>query len=167
MALDPLHVIQPGDILEYDRKGFFNSLIKVKRGEQYSHVEIALSQAETVASRNGIGVGRYPLNLDGLAAIYRSTKPLDIQAGLEWFQKVNGQGYDWVGLLAFSWAQFRGRTSLKMFCSEFATRFIRHCGVLLFGLQVDADTISPEMMTYSEDVTPVWLRSDKKLPHEN
>ena len=155
-------LIRPGDILLFDRDGFFGRLIKFKRGERYTHIEVALSENETVASRDGQGVARYPIELRGVAAVYRTRKALDLDAGMKWFATVNGQGYDWLGLLAFGWAKFRGRNNNKMFCSEFVVRFIRNCGVELFNPDMDADALSPEGVTYSEDVFSIWLRSDKR-----
>src|SRR3712207_7174694 len=38
---------------------------------------------------------------------------------------VVGQKYDWFGLLAFTSARFQGQENGRMFCSEFATRYLR------------------------------------------
>jgi hypothetical protein len=155
-------LLRPGDILLYDRPGFFGYIIKRKRGERYTHCEVAVDAEHTVASRDGIGVGKYSLRLDGLAAIYCTDEPLNLDAGLEWFKTVNGQKYDWIGLLAFTWAKFRGRSNNRMFCSEFVVRFMRACGVDLFNGEMDADAVSPEMLSYSPRVRSVWLRKDKR-----
>src|SRR5690349_1770432 len=109
-------LLQPGDVLLFDRGGVFGTLIKWKRGEKYSHVEIYNGGDKTFASRNGIGVGYYDLDLDGLAAIYRSRPGVELrlEQGREWFKTVDGQGYDWLGLLSFTWAKFQGRDNNKM-----------------------------------------------------
>lgn len=163
-------LLLPGDILLYDRDGIFNKLIKWKRGEKYSHVEVFVGGTSTVASRNGVGVGKYELKLDGLAAIYRTSVPLALDKGLAWFNStdangkklVDGQGYDWVGLLSFTFAKFQGRENHKMFCSEFVMRFMRACDVELFATDTDADAISPGLIPYSPRVFPVWVRKDKR-----
>lgn len=160
-------ILLPGDVLLFDHAGFFNAIIKFKRGEKYSHVEIFDGGDHTWASRNGQGVAYYPLSLDGLAAIYRTKEPLDLVSAEQWFKTVDGQKYDWVGLLSFAWARFQGRENGKMFCSEFATRFLRAGGVELFSPDTDADAVSPGLMTYSEELFPVWIRKDKKSEHND
>jgi hypothetical protein len=165
-------LLLPGDVLFYDKPSFFNRLIKLKRGEKYSHCEVFEGGDGTYASRNGVGVGRYYLSMEGLAAIYRmkDCKDFELEKGVAWFWSkdatgryiVNGQGYDWVGLLSFSWAKFQGRENHKMFCSEFVVRFFEACGVPLFAADVDADAVSPGLITYSPKLFAVWLRADKK-----
>lgn len=159
--VDP-STIQPGDILLYDHPGIVSILIKLKRGEKYSHVEIYEGNGKSLASRNGIGVGRYDLDTT-YAAIYRSSSPLNFAKAEEWFTTVDGEGYDWVGLLSFTWAKFQGRNSNKMFCSEFVTRWYRFAGVDLFASDVDADAVSPGLITYSNKLHPVWIRADKRF----
>ena len=159
----------PGDILLFDRPGFFGALIKFKRGERYTHTEVYIGNGDTVASRDGKGVARYPLDLHGVAAVYRIKDGItfDLEKGLEWFKTVDGQGYDWVGLLSFAWARFQGRDNHKMFCSEFVMRFMRACGVYLFAVTTDSDAVSPGLLTYSPRLKAVWLRKDKQTQHED
>lgn len=155
-------LLRPGDIILYDGDGIFAKIIKFKRGEQYCHVEVYIGGERSVASRDGVGVNEYPLRLDGIAAIYRSVTVPDIESGMTWFETVKGQDYDWIGLLSFAWAKYRGLNNNKMFCSEFATRFLRACGVEPFNADCDADCVSPEMLTYSHEEKPIWVRSDKR-----
>lgn len=157
--------LQSGDFLLYDSNGIFGRLIKFKRGERFTHVEIYVGDGKAVASRDGIGVGLYDLRLNGLAGVYRPDAKPNITEGMKWFQAVNGQPYDWVGLLSFAWAQLRGRENGAMFCSEFAVRFYRACQCELFSLGTDADAVSPEMLSYSPKIGEVWLRADKKKVH--
>lgn len=159
-----LSLVLPGDILLYDHDGLFNKIIKFKRGEKYSHCEVYKGAKKSLASRNGLGVAEYDFNPNGLCAILRvpAKYELRMDQGLEWFKTVNGQGYDWVGLLSFAFAQFQGRENGKMFCSEFVMRFMRACGVELFARDTDADAVSPGMLIYSPRVTEVWVRKDKK-----
>lgn len=155
-------LIQPGDTLLYDTNGFFGKLIKFKRGEKYTHIELFVGGDRDVGSRDGEGVNNYPLRVNDIAAIYRSIEPMNLEAGLAWFETVKGQTYDWFGLLSFAWAKLRGKENGKMFCSEFWVRFMRACGVEPFNAAVDADAVSPEMATYSDKMSPVWLRQDKR-----
>lgn len=161
-----LSLLRPGDILLYDTNSLFGLLIKFKRGEQYTHVEMYIGGNQSVASRDGEGVNRYDLRLDDLAAIYRTKGELRLDQGLTWFETVKGQKYDWVGLLSFAWAKFRGLNNNKMFCSEFITRMCRACGIELFNRDVDADAVSPELITYSDEVFEIWLRKDKRKKNE-
>lgn len=161
--------LRPGDILLFDRQGIFNFIVKLKRGEKYSHVEIYIGDGKVFASRNGKGVNLYPVDYSGLKAIYRVTESFDLAAGIRWFfskelnlkgeivDAIRGQGYDWFGLLSFTWAKFQGRENRKMFCSEFVVRFFRMCGVWLFSKITDADAVSPGMIPYSPRVTPLVI----------
>lgn len=138
--------LQPGDVLLFARDGWYNRLIQMKTWSRVSHVEIALGevygQPWTVASRNGKGVDVYPLDETGLDCVLRPIAHFHQAHAREWFAKVRGQGYDWFGLLAFASAKFQGRENGKMFCSEFAARYLRHGGVDAFR-GADADAIAP------------------------
>jgi hypothetical protein len=139
---------QPGDVLLFSRQGFYNRLIQIKTWSRVSHCEVIamggplLAHPMAVASRNGQGVGYYALDLTGLYCVLRPTVPFDAKAAWEWFLTVNGQGYDWLGLLAFTSAKLQGRENGKMFCSEFSTRYLRAGGVDPFN-GYDADGIAP------------------------
>ena len=157
-------LIQPGDILLYDRKGWVNKLIKFKRGEKYSHAAIASYPGYMLEAVQGKMCDEYPLRLDGLAAIYRHREDeVDFELGYEWFQQeARGQKYDWLGLLSFSFAQFQGRENNKMFCSEFVARFFAKISAPLFSTVTDADAVSPGMIPYSPRVYSIWIRADKR-----
>jgi uncharacterized protein YycO len=132
----------PGDVLLYNRQGFYNTLIRIKTWSVVSHVAVVLDGFTMVESRNGKGVGAYDINLDGLYCVLRPKRRIDIDAAYAWFETVNGQGYDWIGLLAFASAKFQGKENGKMFCSEFAARFLRAGGLDPFN-GADADAIAP------------------------
>lgn len=146
-----------GDCLLYSPSSIFGAVISVKTWHAISHVEIAISPSESVASRDGQGVSRYPLRTDHLAAVLRPTVPLDLSTALNWFESVRGQGYDWLGLLRFSWRSEYVPSKLtanKMFCSEFATRFYRQAGFDPFPRE-DADAVAPFQFLYVEQLQPV------------
>lgn len=146
----------PGDVLLYAGGGFFSRVIQFKTWSRYSHVEIYDGHGRSVAARDGIGVGRYPLRLDGLRAILRPKEPFDVEAAREWFKTVDGQPYDWFGLLAFTSAKRQGKENWKMFCSEFATRHLRQGKVDPFS-DYDADGIAPGEFIKSAALRLEWL----------
>lgn len=124
MPITP-EAFQPGDVLLYRPRGLFGWLIAVKTWSRWAHVEVYDGGGYSLASRDGIGVGRYPLRLDGLGEVYRLRVGCNWFAARAWFESVKGQPYDWWGLLAFASAKWQGRDNGKMFCSEFAARLLR------------------------------------------
>lgn len=158
--------LEPGDVLLYARKGVFNWLINVKTWSRISHVEVVLSNPSTgvriVSSRNGKGVHVTGPEWRGLALVMRSTMWPRIDKAMEWYdeQGIEGQGYDWLGLLNFAYARKVGRNNGKMFCSEFATRFLRKAGLPLFG-EEDADTIAPRDFLLPALLRPVWRSQEE------
>lgn len=124
MPINPEY-LQPGDVLLYGGSGLFNRIIQVKTWSRYSHVEIYDGRGESLASRNGIGVGRYPSRLDDCLAIYRLRVPFSVNAGRGYFAECEGEPYNWWGLLAFTSAKWQGKENRKQFCSEFAARYLR------------------------------------------
>jgi hypothetical protein len=137
----------PGDVLLFNRDGFYNRIIRIKTWSRVSHVEVVASGGPspmTVASRNGQGVGYYKLDSHGLYCVLRPRSDLVFNQSdaWKWFLTVNGQGYDWLGLLAFASAKFQGKENGKMFCSELACRYLRAGGIDPFR-GADADAIAP------------------------
>src|SRR3954468_21970097 len=96
------HFIEPGDCLLYRPKGFFGWVIALKTWHQVAHVEVYVGNGQSVASRDGIGVGLYPFRNTELCAILRPNKEFQIAPALDTFyRKYRGQGYDVMGLLRF------------------------------------------------------------------
>ena len=147
--------LRPGDVLLYSGGSLFSRLIQMKTWSRYSHCEVYDGDGWSVASRDGIGVGRYPLRVDGLRVILRPVAKFDPIAARAWFATVDGQPYDWFGLLAFTSAKRQGRNNWKMFCSEFATRYLRAGGVDPFN-QYDADGIAPGEFMKSTALLVSW-----------
>lgn len=136
---------QPGDCLLYKPTGLFGWIISAKTWHWISHIEIYTGDGQSVASRDGKGVGLYPVREDKLVYILRPNQLFNLPKAMEWFNLVNGQGYDWLGLLRFSWRKSyvpENLTANKQFCSEFATRFYRNGGFDPFPRE-DADAIAP------------------------
>lgn len=146
---------RPGDVLLYSGDSLFGLLIQIKTWSRYSHCEVYDGDGKTVASRDGLGVARYPLRTDGLRVILRPLGKFDVDRARLWFETVNGQPYDWLGLLAFTSAKRQGKENWKMFCSEFATRYLRAGGIEPFN-GYDADGIAPGEFMKSSTLIVVW-----------
>src|SRR5712691_10513799 len=135
--------LQPGDLMAYKPSGFFGWLIRIKTWHSVSHVETYVGNEWSIASRDGKGVDKYPVRMEGLYGIYRPIAMLDLSKGLEWFERrARGQCYDWKGILGFT-TIVPGGDRTKMFCSEFCTRLYRAMGVEPFQKGEDADKIAP------------------------
>lgn len=146
----------PLDVLLYRPSGLFGRLIALKTWSRYSHVEVYDGRGLSVASRDGLGVSRYPYRASELAAVLRPTaQDLNLLKARAWFKTVNGQGYDWLGLVAFWTAKRQGIENGAMFCSEFATRYLRMAGCDPFN-GYDADGIAPGEFLKSPCLRVLW-----------
>jgi hypothetical protein len=156
IARPPLDLI-PGDCLLYRPSGVFGCIVSFKTWTDLAHVEVYVGGGLSVASRGVTGVNKYPLRVSKLAYVLRPTlQPVDIEAGLAWFEKsARGQKYDLWGQLLFFQAVKRGNNG-RMFCSEFATRFYRNCGVPCFAPHWDADRVPPAMFYASPALMVAW-----------
>lgn len=155
MSFDPL-ILQSGDVLLYRPSSLFGHIITVKTWSRVSHVEIYIGQDQAVGSREKTGVRIYPLRTDDLGFVLRSKPVLDQDTAMLWFfAKANGQKYDYLGLLCFTLAVAQG-SPRKQFCSEFATRFLRHGGVSVVANHWDADKVAPGTFLMSPMMEIVW-----------
>lgn len=125
MAPLPLEKIQPGDCLLYSGTGLFNRIIQFKTWSKFAHCELYDGHGWSLASRNGQGVDRYETRLHGLVAIYRLRVPFSMEGVRDYHEGVEGQGYDWWGLLSFTSAKLQGAENFKQFCSEYMARAYR------------------------------------------
>lgn len=151
--------LQPGDHLLYkpNRVWSWGMLIAIKTWQPVCHIEVFIGQPDalsllgySVASRDGIGINRYPLRENGLHYILRPNRPFDLGRALKWFETVRGQKYDWLGLARFVIpGKIRAGNNAMMFCSEFSARLDREGNFLPFGLFVDADAVAPASYLYS------------------
>lgn len=113
----------------------------------------------SLASRNGIGVGRYPFRRDGLTYILRPCVWNHV-AATAWFERyANGQKYDWLGLLCFTLAVKQGSPH-KEFCSEFARNLDRAAALPSFAESWPGDKTSPGLFLSSPAFPQMW-RVDK------
>ena len=142
--------IRPGDLLLYHRKGFAAWLIRTKTWSKISHVETYLGDGKVHAAREHVGVGTFPINFDGLVKVRRPLQRFNLATAAPYIKLVEGQGYDWFGLLRFFTIKQGDQT--KQFCSEDATRLARAGGVVPFADDKDADAVSPGEL----DATPAY-----------
>ena len=88
---DDFPELEPGDILLYGGRGLVDRLIQFRTWSDVSHIEIYVGEGRSVASRNGIGVGKYPLRLpEGIRRVYRlknkfNFPSFDFEKSLAWF----------------------------------------------------------------------------------
>jgi hypothetical protein len=152
------HFIEPGDCLLYRPKGIFGWVIAMKTWHKIGHVEIYVGSRQSVASRDGIGVGLFSWRASELCAVLRPNKNFQMLPALDIFnRKYRGQGYDVMGLFRFEMRApvDKVRFNNKQFCSEFATRFYR-AGLLDPFNGEDADAIAPFQFLLS----PVFTKYD-------
>lgn len=154
------NILKPGDALLYAPSSIFGWVIAVKTGSKRSHMEIYAGNGMSVASRDGIGVGKFPLRTANLAAIFRPPAQYNHRESMTWFETVNGQKYDWKGLLVTTLAVNQGSLD-RMFCSEYATRHYRRGNVEPFQKEFDADRVVPMFYELSSQFTPItFTQSD-------
>ena len=125
------YALKPGDILLYTPVGIFGKLISIKTWHRISHVEVYDGHQQSVASRDGIGVGRYPIRFSQLGYILRPQVPLNLSAGRAYFASLDGTPYGWAALLDFidPTDLIKGK---GIVCSPFAAGFLRACGWSVF-----------------------------------
>lgn len=152
--------LRPGDCLLYGRTPFkkspvgwfFGLIINLKTWSRFSHVEVYAGNGQSFASRDGVGVGLYEFRASELLKVRRpdSSKYTHSRA-IKWFETVDHQKYDFVGLLGFGLnrtklalqAFFGIKPADMQFCSEFATRWYRNAGLRPFNKETDADKVAP------------------------
>lgn len=144
--------LQAGDCLLYTPSGVFGSLIKLKTWHAISHVEVYGGDGSSWASRDGLGVGRYPLRTDHLAGAWRPLHPLNLPAAVAYSVRMRGTPYGWPELFTFIGITVRGR---GVFCSEFATEWYRAAGMDPFPGE-DPQFVAPFEFAINPDFQRVW-----------
>lgn len=127
-------LLKQGDILLYKPMGFswkhpmgwvFGQLISAKTWHRVSHVEIYDGNENSLASRDGQGVGRYNFRRSELTYVLRPTVKLDFTAGEKWFDTMKGTPYGWLDLAVFVGVPI---DKAGIVCSPFAAAYLRACG---------------------------------------
>lgn len=157
-------LIKPGDCLLYRGRPYdpFDWAINMKTWHDIVHCEMAIGpstgrfEGYSVASRNGEGVAVYPWRDTELAYVLRPQANLKWPEFWAWFRTVNGQGYDWFGLLRFAWFKQVGDGNHgKQFCSEFLCRAYRVLAPSIIGIVDDADAYVPADFIKLGGLTPI------------
>jgi cell wall-associated NlpC family hydrolase len=143
-----LRVLKPGDVLLYAPKGVFGWIISVKTWHRIAHVECYIGAGFSVASRDGLGVGKYPVRDSELALVCRPLQPFDLPRAMKWFERQKGTPYGWADLL-----QFAGMNvdATGIVCSPFITRFLRNGGLDPFNGE-DSIKVAP----FEFELSPVF-----------
>jgi hypothetical protein len=134
--------LQHGDVLLYSGTGVTDWMIRAKSWSRISHCEVVSTNMTTVASRIPNGIDRYPMYLDNLKYVMRPLLALDLPKAEAYFRSVRGWAYDYIGLFGFFNAAWQGQSNRAMFCSEFATNYLRAGGLDPFN-GYSADGIAP------------------------
>ena len=146
--------LEPGDILLYGGTDLVSRLIQFRTWSDVSHIEIYVGDGRSVASRNGIGVGKYPLRIAGLRRVYRPV-PFNLADSLAWFATVDGTCYGWADLLRFYLIDVPTK---GLICSEFGDLFFLHGGLPLFNTNYPAGAACPGDYEKISDrlVSEIW-----------
>lgn len=141
-----LSTIKPGAFLLYNTPGDLVDEIITRTGPA-AHVEFYEGNGQSLASRNGVGVDRYPYRKEGLIGIlYPKTgwNSLDdyVKAFTTWFETVKGDGYDWKGLEGFV-VDSVTQSQAHWFCSAFASKGSEMAGFPLFNPMWSCSLITP------------------------
>lgn len=156
--------LREGDCLLYGRVPlarsragwFFGGVTMLKTVSPFCHVEIYDGDGESLAARDGVGVGCYPLRMDQLVCVRRPPSGYEHDRVRRWFDATaDGQGYDWLGLLNFALAAKQSSPD-KMFCSEFAVRAYRVGLVRPVNPDMDADRCAPAHLWQTPALATVW-----------
>lgn len=154
------------DVLLYSKSDLFGWLTALKTWSPACHVELYEGEGMSLASRNGIGVNRYPFREAQLAAILRPVAPLDSAAIKAWFEvpfnKLTGEGvrgrpYGWLDLLRFYNIKI---ATNGWICSQFVAKAVKVGGLKAFANQYNEGTIDPGDFFVSPSFHWVWVRPD-------
>lgn len=119
----------PGDVLLYRPASVFGWVIAVKTWHRCTHVEVYAGDAQSWASRDGLGFAKYPIRLSQLGWVLRPTRPLDLAAANRWAALKVGTPYGWLELLNFVGIPLDGH---GMFCSDAIVEYLRRGGWAIF-----------------------------------
>ena len=115
--------LRQGDILCYRPKGLMGWAIATKTFHNWAHVEMVWVPQVTSAAARRDGVNLYTMRWDGLGRVLRPPEGFNFGRAVRYFAEVRGQGYDWIGLLAY-FRLGKGKGD-RQFCSELCTTLMR------------------------------------------
>jgi hypothetical protein len=142
--------LKVGDILLYSSLDIFDIAIELKESDGKAHIEIFAGNAESWASRNGIGVNLYPFRSSGLVGVRRPKGIFNKVAVDAWFANgVRGMKYGWSDILASLAIKGAGSptTDIKQFsgvdCSHFAAALMEVAECPQFDTGYSKNKITP------------------------
>jgi hypothetical protein len=146
----------PGDTLVYTGWDPIDLAIRCHTFSAACHVEFYIGNDQSIAAR-AAGVKRYPLRWQGLYRVYRPSRPLNMDNVLNYFYRyLDGQGYDWLGVIfGFFFCQLRQNPS-KKFCSETQTLLYRADSFEPFQPDYVPDRVPPMLYTASAALEKIW-----------
>lgn len=122
--------LRPADIMLFRPVGIFGRIIQVKTWHNISHVELYDGNGQSIASRDGIGVDRYPVRLTQLAYVLRPQVHLDLSKIHAYFDTMKGTPYGWLELLCFVGPNVQFGSGIV--CSPFVAGCLRAGGWNVF-----------------------------------
>lgn len=153
-----LKIMKPGDLLVYSGSGFFSRLIKFKTASEWTHVAVYVGDGKMREFKEFAGAQEVEFRSHNIGMIRRSRCEWNKEKADAFWQEVNKQGYDYVGLFWSFYARKQGRKNEKMFCSEFAAReHYKSTGCHAVSEETDADGVSPADLAKSVAYTTVWI----------
>lgn len=148
-------MLQPGDCVLYAPTDIFDYAVALKTWTYVSHVEVFVGNGYSVASRNGEGVGRYPVRLDHIAAVRRPGPGFDLEKAIAWFYALGKQKYGWRTLLSFVLLN-NNPIEGHMICSEFAAGFYRAGNNPLFAKDWPDYRTPPSLEVATAALITIW-----------
>jgi hypothetical protein len=155
--------LRPGDHLLYSPCDWAGRITSFKTWSPAVHIEIYIGNGQSVASRNGLGVNRYPLRTAQLVAVLRPNASLDMARAMAWFSEpfqaycsmgVQGRPYGWATLARFYNIHLN---SVGWICSEFAAMFDVAGGFHPFADAYCSGSIDPGDYFISPKFDWIWL----------
>ena len=139
----------------YGGTDFVSRAIQFRTWSDVAHIEVYAGGVHSLASRNGIGVGKYLFRAKGLRYVLRNPAmtPEKFAQGLEWFKTVNGQPYAWGDLLRFYGLNVNAK---GMICSQFGANFFAACSAPLFSKDYPAGEVCPSDNLVTRDLGIIW-----------
>lgn len=129
-----------GDVMLFKPADLAGWLITVKTWHLVSHCSAYVGQRMVISSDVPYGTRYYPLATKRkLFKVLRPKEPLDLDAGLRWFNNYPKQPYGWLDLAAYVALPWDGPGET---CSAIVTMFLRACGLDPFDGE-DARLIAP------------------------
>lgn len=155
MIPDPESLVA-GQVLLYSTPDSLVDWIIERQSMVAAHVEIYEGNLKSLASRNGIGCGRYDLRMEGLIAVLTPLQ-VDMPAFSTWFETVNGEAYDFFGLSGFLFGENR-QVPEHLFCSAFVSLgFLRSQKQPLFNKLWPSGLTSPSDFLKTPAIHWTWL----------